>query len=68
MSEVCGDLHERVVNRDHKDRARVLQRGMVDVTGHVGAGARRACGSEGSLVSYRHRRLYHGYGADWEAY
>ena len=44
MSSLHVNLHKRVVNRDHKDLASVLQRGVVDVTGHVGAGACRACG------------------------
>ena len=56
MSEVHENLHKRVVNRDHEHLACVLQRGVVDEARHVGAGARRACGSVGSLVSYRHRR------------
>jgi hypothetical protein len=44
-----SDLHERVVDRDHEHLSCVLQRGVVDVAGHVGAGARRACGSEHCL-------------------
>ena len=68
---VDGDvdnLHKRVVDRDHKHLTGVLQRRVVDVAGHVGAGARRACGSVGSLVSYRHRYMaaYHGCGNIWK--
>ena len=61
-------LHERVVDRDDKHFAGVLQSGVVDVPGHVGAGARRACGSGGSLVSYRHRYMAanHGCGNIWK--
>ena len=61
-------LHERVVDRDDKHFAGVLQSGVVDVPGHVGAGARRACGSGGSVVSYRHMYMavYHGFGNIWK--
>jgi hypothetical protein len=45
-------LHERVVDRDDKHFAGVLQSGVVDVPGHVGAGACRTC--VGSLVSRGH--------------
>ena len=39
------NLHKWVVDRNHKHLTGVLQRRVVDVAGHVGAGARRACGS-----------------------
>jgi len=63
-----GNLHKWVVDRDDKHLTGVLQRRVVDVAGHVGAGARRACGSEGSLVSYRHRYMAanHGCGNIWK--
>lgn len=62
------NLHKWVVDRHHKHLTGVLQRRVVDVAGHVGAGARRACGSVGSLVSYRHRYMavYHGCGNMWK--
>jgi hypothetical protein len=67
--EASGNLHKRVVDGDHEDLTGVLQRRMVDVARHVGAGARRACGSGGLLVSYRHSRYmeaYHGCGNIWK--
>ena len=44
-----GNLHKWVVDRDDKHLTGVIQRRVVDVAGHVGAGARRACGSEDHL-------------------
>ena len=68
MERRFNNLHKRVVDGDHEDLAGVLQRRVVDVAGHVGAGARRACGSGGSLVSYRHRYMAanHGCGNIWK--
>ena len=69
VGEGVVNLHKRVVDRDHKHLTGVLQRRVVDVAGHVGAGARRACGSGGSLVSYRYSRCmaaYHGCGNNWK--
>jgi hypothetical protein len=63
MSEPCRNLHERIVNRDHEDLSGVFQSWVVDETRHVGARTRRACGSGGSLVSYRHRNT--GSGVPW---
>ena len=62
------NLHKWVVDRDDKHLTGVLQRRVVDVAGHVGAGARRACGSGGSVVSYRHMYMavYHGFGNIWK--
>jgi hypothetical protein len=50
MSEPYRNLHKRVVNGDHEDFASILQRGVVDVSRHVGAGTRRACGSGSSAT------------------
>ena len=68
MERRFNNLHKRVVDGDHEDLAGVLQRRVVDVAGHVGAGARRACGSGGSVVSYRHMYMavYHGFGNIWK--
>ena len=68
MGEGVENLHKWVVDRDDKHLTGVLQRRVVDVAGHVGAGARRACGSGGSLVSYRHRYMAanHGCGNIWK--
>ena len=62
-SEPRGNLHERVVDRDHKHLTSLLQRGVVDVTGHVGAGASRACGSKdysSARGTKRQAAVYHG--------
>lgn len=68
MRRRFNNLHKRVVDGDHEDLAGVLQRRVVDVAGHVGAGASRACGSGGSVVSYRHMYMavYHGFGNIWK--
>lgn len=69
MDEDVDNLHKGVVDRDHKHLTGVLQRRVVDVAGHVGAGARRAYKSGESLVSYRYSRCmaaYHGSGNIWE--
>lgn len=36
------DLHKRVVDRDHEDLASIFELGMIEETGNVGIGARRA--------------------------
>lgn len=45
IGRTIRDLHERVIDRDNEDFACALQGRVVDESGHVGAGARRACRS-----------------------
>ena len=54
------NLHKWVVDRDDKHLTGVIQRRVVDVAGHVGAGARRAFGSGGSLVSLQAQQVHGG--------
>lgn len=60
------NLHKRVVDRDHEDLAGVLQRRVVDVARHVGAGARRACGSGGFTCQLQAQQVHGGEPRLWE--
>jgi hypothetical protein len=60
------NLHKRVVDRNHEHLTGVLQRRVVDVSGHVGAGACRACGSGGFTRQLQAQQVHGGVPRLWE--
>ena len=47
--KLCSsDIHKRIIHRDNKHLAGILQLGIINVAGNVSTGAGRACGEEAS--------------------
>lgn len=59
-----ADLHKRIIDGNNKHLAGLLQLGVVDVAGHVGAGASGAYTRPVNIVPPIRHRMYGSHAAD----